>query len=45
MTNTIVSYRYKLVHDAGVDFVHYQRNSGDDGWQTVSTWMIPQRVC
>jgi hypothetical protein len=45
MTKTIISYRYKLVHGAGVDFVDYQRNSGDGAWETVSTWMIPQRVC
>ena len=44
MTKSINSYRHKLVHDDGADFVAYQRNSGDGAWQTVSVWMIPQQA-
>jgi len=31
MTKRINSYRHKLVHDDGADFVAYQRDSGDGG--------------
>jgi hypothetical protein len=44
MTKRINSYRNKLVHDDGADFVDYQRNSGDGVWQTISVWMIPQQA-
>lgn len=42
MTETTSSYRYKLMHDDGADFVAYQCNSGKGAWQSVSVWMIPR---
>jgi hypothetical protein len=44
MTKSNTSYRHKLVHHDGADFVAYQRNSGDGAWQTLSVWMIPQQA-
>ena len=40
--HSIESHRYELVHSEDADFIAYQRKSGDDFWQTVSTWMIPR---
>ncbi|VIO73029.1 hypothetical protein CI1B_46610 [Bradyrhizobium ivorense] len=40
MTRHLESYRYEILHGDDADFVAYQRKSGD-GWQTISTWMIP----
>ena len=44
MTKTTTLFRYKLVHDNGANFVAYQCNLGDGVWQTVSAWMIPERI-
>jgi hypothetical protein len=43
--HSIKSHRYELVHGEDADFIAYQRESGDDLWQTVSTWMIPRQEC
>jgi hypothetical protein len=43
MTNATSSYRHKLVHDDGDEFVAYQRYLGDGVWQTISVWMIHNR--
>jgi hypothetical protein len=43
--HSIKSHRYELVHAEDVDFIAYQRKSGDGPWQTVSTWMIPRMDC
>jgi hypothetical protein len=40
--HSIESHRYELVRSEDADFIAYQRKSGDDLWQTVSTWMIPR---
>jgi hypothetical protein len=40
--HSIKSHRYQLVHGEDADFITYQRQFGDDLWQTVSTWMIPR---
>lgn len=34
-------YRYELVHCDDADFIAYQRHLGENRWQTVATWMIP----
>ena len=41
MTRHLESYRYEIQYSDDADFVTYQRKSNDGGWQTVSTWMIP----
>jgi hypothetical protein len=43
--HSIKSHRYELVHGEDVDFIAYQRKSGDGLWQTISTWMIPRTEC
>ena len=40
--HSIESHRYELVRSEDADFIAYQWKSGDDLWQTVSTWMIPR---
>ena len=44
MTKTTSSYRHKLSHNDGADFVAYQCNLGDGVWQTVSVWIIPRQA-
>ena len=44
MKQRIKSYRYELVHTDDADFIAYQRRSGQDIWETVSVWMIPQML-
>jgi hypothetical protein len=44
-TGDLTMFRYEFVHSDDSEFIVYQRQLGDGGWQTLSRWMIPSKDC